>query len=529
MTILPIIERELRGGARRKSTRRIRVWATVAAIVVAAGLLLFSPDFKSVQTGQLLFQVLTAYGFGLSLLAGVFVTSDCLSEEKRSGTLGLLFLTDLSSYGVVLGKFIARALNPLLAWLAILPVISLALLLGGVTGAEFWRVSLALVNTLFFSLAIGICVSAFSRDAQRSSITALAWLVCFAALSPAAHALATATSWGSIRWAHLGSPFFNYRSAIENSVAGQSRIFWSSLMVTHALGWLWLAVAIFKIDSAWQDDHDTVKPRVERRARAQRMEARRAGDNPVSWLITGGTGLGLMTWGIAIAWAATAFSMSLWLPRGMNWPALLYGSKAAGFLLKVIFAAQVCRFFIEARRSGSVEMLFCTPITEDEILSAHVRHLRRYFLGPVVVFLLPMVMAMLTGLEFGSSGANVVSTFFGGGFGSSTLFVLGTVTDFLALGAVGLWLALSMSKPALAPGTTVLCVLVAPLFLFFIPDFFCDMLLFLWARERLGRGFRRRLSEQVDASHISDDENIPGRNFTKRLQLALSRRLNSLP
>lgn len=525
MTILPIIERELRGGARRKSTRRIRVWATVAAIVVAAGFLLFSPDFKSVQAGQLLFQILTAYGFGLCLLAGVFVTSDCLSEEKRAGTLGLLFLTDLRSYGIVLGKFIARALNPLLAWLAILPVISLALLLGGVTGAEFSRVSLALLNTLFLSLAVGICVSAFSRDAQRASITALALLVFSAALAPLAHALATATGWGSLRWAHWGSPLFNYRSAMENSVPGQSWIFLSSLMVTHALGWLWLAVAIFKINSVSKDDQDAVKPRVERRAGSRRRQARRAGDNPVSWLMAGGPGLGLMTWGLAIAWAVTAFS--LW--GRMNWPDLLYGSKAVGFLLKVIFVTQVCRFFIEARRSGSVEMLFCTPITEDEILSAHVRHLRRYFLGPLMVFLLPMVMAMLTGREFGPSGANAVSTFFGGGYGFSTLFILGTVTDFLALGAVGLWLALTMNKPALAPGTTVLCVLIAPLFLFFIPDFFCDMLLFLWARERLGRGFRRRLSEQVDASHISGDENIPGHNFTKRLQLELSRRLNSLP
>ena len=105
MTFRPIIERELRGGARRKNTRRLRVWTTVAAIVVAAGFLLFAPALRGAQIGKLLFQILTVYGFALGLFAGVFVTSDCLSEEKRQGTLGLLFLTDLNSRGVVLGKF----------------------------------------------------------------------------------------------------------------------------------------------------------------------------------------------------------------------------------------------------------------------------------------------------------------------------------------------------------------------------------------------------------------------------------------
>ena len=45
------------------------------------------------------------------LASGRRSTADCLSEEKREGTLGLLFLTDLTGYDVVLGKLSATSVN----------------------------------------------------------------------------------------------------------------------------------------------------------------------------------------------------------------------------------------------------------------------------------------------------------------------------------------------------------------------------------------------------------------------------------
>ena len=155
MYFLPIATRELRQATRGKTARRVRFWTTIISIVVGAVLLMFSGLFKSQEAGAMLFLILSSYAFGLCLLSGVFVTADCLSEEKRLGTLGLLFLTNLKGYDVVLGKFIARALNPLLALLAVLPVISFGLVMGGVSVGEFWRVALALLNALFLSLAAG--------------------------------------------------------------------------------------------------------------------------------------------------------------------------------------------------------------------------------------------------------------------------------------------------------------------------------------------------------------------------------------
>jgi len=55
------------------------------------------------------------------------------------GTLGLLFLTDLKGHDIVFGKLAASSVNALYSLLAIVPVLGLTLLFGGVSGTQFWR------------------------------------------------------------------------------------------------------------------------------------------------------------------------------------------------------------------------------------------------------------------------------------------------------------------------------------------------------------------------------------------------------
>ena len=52
--------------------------------------------------------------------------------------------------------------------IAILPALAIPILMGGVTGSEFWRMVLLLTNTLFFSLASGMVVSAISRQQRKA-------------------------------------------------------------------------------------------------------------------------------------------------------------------------------------------------------------------------------------------------------------------------------------------------------------------------------------------------------------------------
>src|SRR5882762_353877 len=136
MTFLPIVERELRVASRRRGTYWNRTLAASVGIGITAVLLLLATREPTKEIGKILFSVLSGLFFLSSFLSGIRYTADCLSEEKREGTLGLLFLTDLRGYDVVLGKLAATSVNAFYGLLAIFPVMAIPLLLGGVSPAE---------------------------------------------------------------------------------------------------------------------------------------------------------------------------------------------------------------------------------------------------------------------------------------------------------------------------------------------------------------------------------------------------------
>ena len=169
MSFLPIVHRELLIASRARSTFRNRSLTVGVVSAVAAILLIFGFYGANLSlAGRGLFETLTFLSAMYCLLEGVRKTADCLSEEKREGTLGFLFLTNLRGYDVVLGKLASNSIHSFYGLLSIMPVLALPLLMGGVTQGEFWRTSLALLNMLFFSLSCGIWVSSWSRDEQSS-------------------------------------------------------------------------------------------------------------------------------------------------------------------------------------------------------------------------------------------------------------------------------------------------------------------------------------------------------------------------
>src|SRR5437867_6818516 len=96
MTFLPIVERELRVAARQPSTSLLRFLVALAGIILCLGLWgARHSRSTSADIGGTLFIALSVLLFLWCALAGVFLTADSLSSEKREGTLGLLFLTDL--------------------------------------------------------------------------------------------------------------------------------------------------------------------------------------------------------------------------------------------------------------------------------------------------------------------------------------------------------------------------------------------------------------------------------------------------
>src|SRR5437870_8847520 len=185
MRFLPIVDRELRVAARRRGIYALRVLAAAAALAVTLWLCLFpTPGQPPTALGKSLFTALSILAFAYCLLIGPFITADSISSEKREGTLGLLFLTDLRSFDVVLGKWAATSLAGFYGLVAVLPSLGIPVLLGGVTPGEYARIALAVVNAILFSLTAGMFVSAVSRDQTKSILGSLILVLALSGLVP---------------------------------------------------------------------------------------------------------------------------------------------------------------------------------------------------------------------------------------------------------------------------------------------------------------------------------------------------------
>src|SRR5438552_5339389 len=257
MTFLPIVERELRLKARRPRTYGFRCGMVLAFAVISFGIL--AVDWSAGQNptvmGQHLFWTLSGLAFACALMAGPVVTADCLCDEKREGTLGLLFLTDLKGHDVVLGKLAATSLRGFYGLLAVVPVLAVPLLMGGITNGEFWRMVLVLVDTFLLSLAIGMLGSALSRDFRRAMAANFALLLVFLGLLPAC-----ATVIAYLHPSHqlipelfFSCPAYAFYLCSDARYGMKPTHFWWSVGMLHGLTWLLILLASWIVPWTWQD------------------------------------------------------------------------------------------------------------------------------------------------------------------------------------------------------------------------------------------------------------------------------------
>jgi ABC-type transport system involved in multi-copper enzyme maturation permease subunit len=113
MKALPIVERELRSAARGRAFYRWRslIVGLGLAIMALLTVSMASDGTPAEIQGRRLFNALVALSWLYAGLAAIASTSDSISREKREGTLGLLFLTDLRGTDIILGKLAASSLN----------------------------------------------------------------------------------------------------------------------------------------------------------------------------------------------------------------------------------------------------------------------------------------------------------------------------------------------------------------------------------------------------------------------------------
>jgi len=477
MTFLPIVDRELRVAARKRSTFWLRVVAALVSIVIGSALMLLARfgAFGTVTLGGVLFGILTYLALGAALSAGLFFTSDCLSEEKREGTLGFLFLTDLRGYDVAGGKLLATSLRGFFALLAIFPILAITLMMGGVTGVHFWQTTLALVNALFCSLAAGLFVSAISRDPQKAMAGTLVLLVLWLGGGPLADAILGAVKWHGFKPVFsVSSPFYVFRTA---SAWGQAP-FWRGLLITQGIAWMLLALASVLVPRTWQERRAARSPSSTstwsyawRYGGARRRIALRRkliGRNAVLWLACRERWQSLGLWIIALL---AVGMLLLLLLAGLPVLEFVVWNSVSWVFVWVLYlwaASQACRFFIEARRSGLIELLLAAPVSVREIVDGQWRALLRMFGVPVVLLLA----AQMVGSCFAASRSlGLVPATMGNMAPSLATTVVGTVATVATVAAnlvaiiwFGMWMGMTSKTNNLATLKTIVFVQIIPAF-----------------------------------------------------------------
>ncbi|MBL9138461.1 MAG: ABC transporter permease [Verrucomicrobiales bacterium] len=419
---VPVVERELRMAARGRALYRWRMVVVTLALGLMAVLtsVMSGAQTPAETQGRHLFHALLVVSAVYALLASISVTADSISREKREGTLGLLFLTDLRGLDIVLGKLAASSLHTTYGLIGLLPLLAIPVMLGGVSIYGGIVATAAVVNLLFLSLAVGIFVSTISWDERRSTFAAMVTMLVLM-LGPMLIGGIWVWLFGRGTLAQVLFSGLSPLFPLLASVPGPGGVLpWSptlGLLPSHLLGWLLLLVAGRWVEQAWHSrSGNPVRRTVDERvftsadpvarsaSRRRMLEA-----HPLVWLLERHPGKRFYADGLIFA------IMAIWV-----WGYRTYGTGMFGgpgwflivpvaILIHVVMAAWVVAEssmrLLEDRRSGALELLLCTSLTDRDLVRGHRLALRRLFLRPVILLAAAEVFVAFTG--FGQEGDEV--------------------------------------------------------------------------------------------------------------------------
>jgi len=464
MHVLPIVARELRVGARRSSSYWLRAAAGAGAILAGIWWLMIARGQPAAEIGPPMFGFMGVVILLYTLLSGILFTADCLTREKREGTLGLLFLTDLNGLDIVLGKLAATSLGAVYGALAVIPILGVPLLIGGVTAGDFARMTLVILNTLFFSLTVGLAFSAVSRSGRRAE-QATFWLVFGITAGPPIvwFVVESAGNFtGNWVWIMTPSPGVALFRAFDFAYRASKHTYWWSLGCVHLLAWLALACASLAAGRFWQDRPQPSRGSTEALGVVRGAPRRRRGElleeNPFLWLIAAGWRRPAVVWAVLAGCAGTwgAFYWR-WRAEWLN-PAVYFLTMVLlGWLMKFWLAAEVSRPLAEQRQGGTLELVLCTPLSVAEIMRGQALAAVRQFLGPGLV-ILGVLFCFLLAITRDVASAGDATLW-------AWVYLVGAgvaLADMVAVYYVGMWLGLAAKSPQRAFLGTVMWVFLLP-------------------------------------------------------------------
>jgi hypothetical protein len=494
----------LRIAARASRTYRMR--RRSAALAGAIFLLLYWHfGGSSALAGIFVSKLLCLLCFLFAAFSGIIFTADCISAEKREGTLGLLFLTNLGAREVIVGNALATSMQAFYCLLATFPVLGITTMLGGFSPLEFIRTCLALVSTMLFSLSLSLLVSTFSEKHLAATGRAALGMCGFLAILPGfcfvMRRLSPAYSAGWAWGLDLLSPSTTFDLA-RNGL-GITADFWWSLLWVNLFSAAMLAGSMIVLSVVWKDRRRRVWKWLAARIGRVNLRPRRVfrlgsiKGNPFSWLVLRERHEAIRFLLLAIVLGlAASYVGTHYLSRivGGRFPALtgpfVAWAFAGGVLHAVLMfkiAAAATNRFSEDRKIGAMELLLATPLNHARILRGQGSALLRLFSGPIIAVLFVhglVLWAFLTlfsyeqniaGGALGTLRAAVQSLSRDGPAGAwpalCALMIIGgggvlLVLHWFVVASVGMWIGLRTRWPSIAAWHALIIGLAPPLPIF---------------------------------------------------------------
>lgn len=428
MNVLPVITREFRSLARQRFTFTLRELGVFAMLV--AGIVFVAGHPLVARSGGELFAHLHRTLFFAIWVLVPFSVADCISRERREGTLGLLFLTALKPTDIVIAKGLVHGLRALTLLVAVLPVMTIPFLLGGITWQQAVLSALINFSAILCALAAALVASAVSRRGLRAVVGATALGV--VALLAFAYVLGFFISGGITQV--IGRRMMADDTWIQGlAIAGVSPRHWQELMnffpamqvlrgagQAAAVAVLALAAAVWlaanRIRRNWREEPPPAWVQWSERVFCTpvlwlsffRWWMRRKLDrNPIGWLEQ-------RRWtGRLVAWSWFAVVISLY-SLALTDSNFIRNFKAfqvfLAWLLVGSIAASAAGSFRRERESGVLELLLVAPLTTNQIIAGRLRGLWGQFLPSMGLLL--GVWLYFAGL-FGQTGYAQEFTFFG--------------------------------------------------------------------------------------------------------------------
>lgn len=339
--------------------------------------------------------------FICACLLGCGLTADSISEEKREGTLGLLFLTNLNASSIALGKLAAHGLLALYSIVAVIPIMTVPVLMGGGDLQSLATTVLVLLLTLGLGLLLGLLASTVCRRAWVASAISL---LCIGILTLVLPGMAELLRLAGVAWwpmmLEAASPSYALSMASWTARSLPSSHLGLALAVQTVLLFLLAGTVLFLLPRVWQDRSPRGRLVAFRKGwenwkfgsgtARQALRERLLKRNPILWLCArsrfAAAGFALLVFGVG----ASVSICGAILPEDFISPLFLWlwAVPLLHFALCFRIAAAASERFTADRKTGALELLLCTPLRVERIVRGQWLALLRHFWGGALILLL---------------------------------------------------------------------------------------------------------------------------------------------